>query len=61
MPMIQERKACGLVVTPAARVDALPDGPSTAEFNLKNVDIPAWSGLWVHPVCVAGLGACHPR
>lgn len=46
LPMIQEGKARGLVITPASRVPLLPDVPSIAEFGFKNVDIPAWSGLW---------------
>lgn len=45
-PLIQEGKVRALAISWPNRIPDLPDVPTLAEFGYKDVDIPAWSGVY---------------
>lgn len=45
-PMVQEGKMRALAVSWHTRVPELPDTPTLAELGIKDVFLPAWSGLY---------------
>ena len=45
VPLIQEGKARALAISSEQRVKEMPAVPTLRELGIKDVDIPAWSGL----------------
>lgn len=46
LPLIQERKVRALAITADKRWSALPDVPTLLELGIKDVDVPAWAGIY---------------
>jgi tripartite-type tricarboxylate transporter receptor subunit TctC len=46
MPLVKEGKVRALATTYHTRLPDLPDVPTMAELGFKDVDIPAWSGVF---------------
>ncbi|WP_208513581.1 tripartite tricarboxylate transporter substrate binding protein [Variovorax paradoxus] len=44
-PLLQEGKVRALAITNPHRVASLPEVPTLEELGIRNVDVPAWSGL----------------
>lgn len=59
MPLLQDGKVRALAISHNVRAPALPNVPTLAELGIKDVDIPAWSGLLgpsgMPPAMVQGL------
>lgn len=53
--LIQEGKVRALAISWPSRIPELPDVPTLAESGYKDVDIPAWSGVYGPPGMPASL------
>jgi tripartite-type tricarboxylate transporter receptor subunit TctC len=57
LPLIRSGKLKALAVLSAKRTHTLPEVPSFEELGIKNVDVTAWQGLFVHKGTPAAIVA----